>query len=117
MTIDPTLSGLALVTLALTTVTGLVPSWKSATVSPDAIKRRCYWTGTTATVVLLFLSALPDWQEGLFVAIAIGLGLVAIALRYTGHIKIAGKIYGLPEHRGPDRPPALARDERPSTDD
>jgi hypothetical protein len=104
------LSGLALVTLAVGTVTSLVPFWKSATLSPDAIKRRCYWTGSVATVVLIFLSAWPGWQEGLFVAISMGLCLVAIAFRYTGHIKIRGRIYGLPQYRGPDRPPALARD-------
>ncbi len=105
------LSGLGLVSLALGTVLSLSPLWKSATLSPDSIQRRMFWTGSALAVVLFFLASLPNWPSGLFVSVATAVAIVAIAFKSTNHIKINGRIYAMPpSKRAPDRPPALAPD-------
>jgi predicted outer membrane lipoprotein len=95
--------------IALGAVLGMFPLWKSATLSPDSIERRTYWTGCGIGLSLFFLSQLPDWRLGLFLAGAFGAMVLALALRWTNHIKIAGRVIAMPSRMGPDRPPALAQ--------
>ena len=110
------LAGLSIVSLAVGGLCSMFPLWKSATLSPDSIERRTYWTGSAATVVLLFLAFLPDWQMAMFVSIFMGLALFSIAGMRTNHVKIRGRIYaGLASNRRPDRPPALGQ--HPAGDD
>lgn len=105
------LSGLGVVSLVLGTVLSLSPLWKSATLSPDCIQRRVFWTGSALAVVLFFLASLPNWRSGLFVSVATAVAIGAIAFKSTNHIKINGRIYAMPpSKRAPDRPPALAPD-------
>lgn len=105
------LSGLGLVALAAGVILSMFPLWKSATLSPDSIERRVYWSGTTIAVLLFAVSALPNWRTGLFVLVSGGMVIVAIAFRATNHIKINGRIYAMSAaFRAPDRPPALSRD-------
>ncbi|AQA03654.1 hypothetical protein BVC93_15900 [Mycobacterium sp. MS1601] len=94
--------------MAVGSVGGFYPLWKSANLSPDAIQRRVYWSACPVVAVLFFLSQLPDWRSGLFFGLGSALALVAIAFNWTGHIKIRGRIYAaFPDDRRPDRPPAL----------
>ena len=87
----------------------MFPLWKSANLSPDAIERRVYWTGSSIGAALLFVSRFPDWRQGLFVSVAAAVALLAIAFNWTNHIKINGRIYSaFNNNRRPDRPPALA---------
>jgi hypothetical protein len=108
MTARELFGGMVLVGLAVAALLSIFPVWRSATVSPDSIKRRTYWTGTTVAVVCSFLAAWPEWLLGLVIAMTMALAMLAIAIRYTSHVKIRGRIYGLPGNRGPDRPPARA---------
>ncbi|WP_445167171.1 hypothetical protein ACTXG7_25685 [Mycolicibacterium sp. Dal123E01] len=90
-------------------ILSMFPLWKSATLSPDSIERRVYWTGCAVGTPLLFLSQLPAWPQGLFFAIGTAVALLAIAFQWTNHIKINGRIYSVfNNNRRPDRPPALA---------
>lgn len=82
------------------------PLWRSATLSPDSIERRTWWTCCVVAVVSLFLSQWPRWGGGLFASIMLALALVAVAGRWTTFIKINGRIYSASVR--PDRPPALA---------
>lgn len=103
--------GIAL--MGLGTLAGSFPLWKSSSLSPDSIKRRVYWASVSMAAVMFFLSQLPDWRSGLFFGICIALGLVAIAFTWTGHIKVAGRVYSAsPTLRRPDRPPALSGETR-----
>ena len=87
------------------------PLWKSARLSPDSIQRRVYWTCSTLAALFCFLAELPDLQAGLFIGTGVGLTLVAIALYWTNHVKVRGRVYSaLPSNRRPDRPPALSKD-------
>ena len=114
--VSSVLAGLSIVSLAVGGLCSMFPLWKSATLSPDSIQRRTYWAGSAATVVLLFLAFLPDWQLAMFVSIFMGLALFTVAGMWTNHVKIRGRIYaGLPSNRRPDRPPALAQ--HPAGDD
>ncbi|CAJ1509010.1 hypothetical protein [[Mycobacterium] burgundiense] len=99
---------LGIAALVLGGVLSTFPLWKSATLSPDSIERRVYWTSTTLAILLFFLSALPNWRAGLFVSVAAASVVVAVALRWTNHVKVGGRIYGTRRNRGADRPPALA---------
>jgi hypothetical protein len=99
---------IALGGLAIAGGLSLFPLWRSRTVSPDSIMRRTYWTGTTIAMVFMFLAEWPDWKGGLFVAIATALVMVSLALRFSRHIKIRGKVYGMPGTDVPDRPPSRA---------
>lgn len=99
---------IALVALAAGTVLSMFPLWKSATLSPDSIRRRVWWTGCAVATVSLFCSQLPYWQGGLFAAVMTGLALVAVAGFWTNFIKINGRVYGAFSQDRPDRPPALA---------
>ncbi len=90
-------------------ILSMFPLWKSATLSPDSIERRVYWTGCAIGTPLLFLSQFPDWPRGLFFACGAAVALLAIAFQWTNHIKINGRIYSaFNNNRRPDRPPALA---------
>lgn len=90
-------------------ICGMFPLWKSASLSPDSIQRRCYWTGFAAAVVLFFAAFLPDLKSALFVSVAAAIGMVSIAAMWTNHIKINGRVYAASAgNRRPDRPPALA---------
>lgn len=84
---------------------GMFPLWKSARLSPDSIQRRSYWTGCIIAAVLFFVSTLPDWEEGLLVSIAMAVAMFTVALMWTKHVKINGRI--ISGSREPDRPPAL----------
>ncbi|MGB3483798.1 MAG: hypothetical protein WBB07_16485 [Mycobacterium sp.] len=92
-------------------VCSLFPLWRSATLSPDSIERRVYWSGSALAVLLIFMSQLPGWRAGLFVSGGVLLAVLAIAVNWTSHLKINGKVYALAaSRRGPDRPPALSND-------
>jgi MFS family permease len=100
-------AGLAAVVLG--TVSGMFPLWRSRTLSPASIQRRCFWTGSIGGPLLMFVSQLPDWRSGLFVALATLSVLVLVAYRFTSHLKIGGRIYEyMRDPRRPDPPPALA---------
>jgi len=102
---------LALVGLAGPALT-LFPLWKSAKLSPDSIKRRVWWAGSTITILSLFVSQLPFWQGGLFLALGAAVGLGAIAARWTNFIKINGRVISASRsERRPDRRPALQDDD------
>ena len=102
----------AIVVLAAGTILSMFPLWKSATLSPDSIQRRVWWTSCVIVTVLLFVSQLPYWPGALFASIMTGLALVSVALLWTNFIKINGRIYSaFGNHRRPDRPPALAEDD------
>jgi hypothetical protein len=99
----------AIVVLAVGTILSMVPLWKSATLSPDSIRRRVWWTSCVVVTVLLFVAQLPYWPGALFVATMAALALVSIALLWTNFIKINGRVYAaFGAQRRPDRPPALA---------
>jgi len=100
-----------MVLIGLAVVGGWFPLWKSARLSPDSIQRRVYWTCSTLAALFCFLAELPDLQAGLFIGTGVGLTLVAIALYWTNHVKVRGRVYSaLPSNRRPDRPPALSKD-------
>ncbi|CAN5859671.1 hypothetical protein BH09ACT7_BH09ACT7_19710 [soil metagenome] len=102
--------GLAIIAFGM--VGSMFPLWKSATLSPDSIRRRVYWTGCVVGVPLLFVGQLPDWRSATFLAVGICLGVVVIAFNWTSHIKIGGRIYAaFTSSRAPDRPPALRADD------
>lgn len=85
--------------------------WKSARLSPESIKRRCYWAGVGGFLVCLFCSQLPDWKDGLAGAGVFLFSFVVLAFFRSSHIKIGGKIIAAwPSYRRPDRPPALGDD-------
>lgn len=89
---------------------GMFPLWKSRSLSPASIQRRCYWTGCLGGPLLMFVSQLPDWRSGLFVALASLFVVVVTAYRFTSHLKIGGRVYEfMRDSRRPDPPPALAR--------
>ena len=88
---------------------GMFPLWKSRTLSPASIARRCYWTGCIGGPLLMFTSQLPDWRSGLFVALASLFVVVVAAYRFTSHLKVGGRVYEfMRDPRRPDPPPALA---------
>ncbi len=83
--------------------------WKSATLSPESIKRRCYWAGVSGFLVCMLLSQIPDWKDGLLAVGLFGLRFLSLAFFRSSHIKIGDTIYAArPSYRRPDRPPALA---------
>jgi hypothetical protein len=82
------------------------PLWRSATLSPDSIERRVWWTCCAVATVSAFVSQWPEWGQGLFASIMLALALAAVAGRWTTFIKINGRVYGASPR--PDRPPALA---------
>ena len=87
------------------------PLWKSRRLSPAAIRRRVFWTGTVGGCLLMFVAVLPDWRSGLFVSLVILFALAIAAFRFTSHIKIGDRIYAFRHHnRQPDPPPALTPD-------
>jgi hypothetical protein len=98
--------------IALATVGSMFALWKSATLSPDSIERRVYWTGCAIGAALLFASQLPDWKSATILAVAMGLGVVVVALKWTNHMKLGGRIYSVfSSNRRSDRPPALRDDD------
>ena len=106
------LSSIALVALLAGGLGSVFPLYKSATLSPDSIERRTFWTGTVIGLALLFVAYIPDWSTAAFVVVVVGISLVAIALTKSNFIKIKGRIYALDAaNREPDRPPALAKHE------
>ena len=104
-----------MVVLLAGTIGSLFPLWKSATLSPDSIERRTYWTGTGVGLTLLFAAFAPNWKLAFLVVGALGFMIVFIAFFKSNHIKINGRIFAADAHnRKPDRPPALAKtDEDP----
>ncbi|MCX2934957.1 hypothetical protein ORI20_32365 [Mycobacterium sp. CVI_P3] len=101
----------ALVALAAAAIFSNFPLWKSATLSPDSIERRVWWTCCAVATASVFLSQTPQWGRALFASIMLALALVAVAGRWTNFIKIKGRVYGASSNGRPDRPPALARDD------
>ncbi|WP_163806421.1 hypothetical protein [Mycolicibacterium anyangense] len=102
----------AVAALAGGTIFSSFPLWKSETLSPDSIERRVWWAGCTIAIPLMFLSQLPNWRGGLFVAIMASVTLCGIAFFWTNRIKIHGRIYAaFAINRRADRPPALADDQ------
>ncbi|WNG93394.1 hypothetical protein [Mycobacterium sp. ITM-2016-00318] len=99
-----------LTAILLGAVGGMFPLWRSRTLSPASIQRRCYWAGAIGGTLLMFASQWPDWRSGLFVAFASLFVLVLSAYRFTSHIKLGGRIYEyMRDPNRPDPPPALAR--------
>ena len=99
------------VAIALGTLTSLFPLWKSRRLSPASIQRRLYWTGSLGGSLLLFIALLPDWRRALFVSLCAVLVVIAVAFRFTTHIKIRDRIYAyMHDSRQPDPPPALSPD-------
>lgn len=99
---------LALAALCAAAVFSSFPLWRSATLSPDAIQRRVWWTCCAVATVSLFLSQVPEWGRAFFVSVMAGMTLVAIAGFRTNFLKINGRIYAAFHlNRRPDRPPAL----------
>ncbi|MCW1959178.1 MAG: hypothetical protein KIH64_011665 [Mycobacterium sp.] len=72
---------------------GMLPLGSSSTLPQESVQRRCYWGGTAVGATLLFLSQLPNWRGGLFVATMLALAMFTTAGRYTGHVKIGGRVY------------------------
>lgn len=89
----------------------MFPLWKSATLSPESIMRRVYWTTAAVGLPLVFCSQLPYWAPASLLTILTAMGWLALALR-AGHIKIDGQVYAM--HTRPDRPPALRDEDDPS---
>ncbi|BBY63276.1 hypothetical protein [Mycolicibacterium helvum] len=90
-------------------ILSMFPLWRSATLSPDSIERRVYWTGCAIGITLLFCSQIPNWGQGVFFALGTAVAVLAIAFQWTNHIKINGRIYSaFNNNRRPDRPPAPA---------
>lgn len=109
--IDRVLFYAGLAAIVLAGLFGMFPLWKSRRLSPASIQRRCYWTGAIGGPLLMFVSQLPDWRSGLFVACASLLVGVLVAYRFTSHIKIGERIHAfLRDPRRPDPPPALRAD-------
>lgn len=109
------LAGIGIAFIGAGALGGTFPLWKSATLSPDAIRRRVYWTGAILGVLFLFVSQLPDLKSATLLSTGVGLGLVFIAFNWTSHIKVGGRIFAaFNSSRKPDRPPALRSD--PSDD-
>lgn len=77
-------AGLAAITLGA--IAGMLPMSASS-------RRRCYWTGTVVGALLLFVGGLPDWRSAVFVSLCAALVMVAVAWRYTSHLKIGDKVY------------------------
>ncbi|KWX57897.1 hypothetical protein [Mycobacterium sp. NAZ190054] len=83
----------------------VVPGWDTATLPARAVKRRIYWAGTAAGVLLLFLGGLPDVQSSLAFAAAAVILMTGWAYFRTPHIKVGGRIRSAYEpHREPDPP-------------
>lgn len=101
----------AIAALVVGVIFSSFPPWKSATLSPDSIERRVWWTCSAVATVLLFFAQLPDWRSGLFVSIMTAVAVFFIAGLWTNFIKINGRVYGAFSHNRPDRPPALQSDE------
>lgn len=105
-----TLMWVGLSLMVLSALCGWFPLWKSETLSPESIKRRVFWSGMAVSLVLFFLALLPDLRASMIGTVGMALGILAIAFRWTGHIKIRGRIYTAdPSLRRPDSPPALTR--------
>ncbi|MBB3605131.1 hypothetical protein FHT40_004815 [Mycolicibacterium sp. BK556] len=96
----------AIAALAAAAIFSSFPLWKSATVSPDAIQRRVWWTCCAIAAVSVLLWQLPNWGQGLFAAILLAVALFFVAGRWTTFIKINGRVFSASPR--PDRPPALA---------
>ena len=83
-----------------------VPGRDTATAPKRAVKRRIYWTGTVAGVILLFCSGLPDVQSAVASAAAATILMTGSAYFRTPNIKIGDRIYSAyAPHRRPDPPP------------
>ena len=96
----------AVLALIVGAIGGSTPLWKSRRLSPDSIQRRTYWLCCALVVVFGFASQLPNISGGLFVAATSALVLVGIAVYWTNHLKINGRVYAASSrNRRPDRPP------------
>jgi hypothetical protein len=104
----PGFVNVALVGLVLAGPLSLFPLWRSATLSPDSMKRRIFWTGTAIASVSMFPAVWPNWKLGVATSILVALAMTSIAARFTRHIKIRGKVYGVQHNDGPDRRPSRA---------
>ncbi|MEW5809495.1 MAG: hypothetical protein AB1925_08570 [Actinomycetota bacterium] len=69
-----------------------VPGWDTARMNRRAVKRRIYWAGTGAGIVVLFASGLPDLQSSLAVAAAGTVMTLGWAYFRTPNIVIGGRI-------------------------
>ncbi len=97
----------AVLALMVGAIGGSTPLWRSARLSPDSIQRRTYWLCCALVIVFGFASQLPNIPGALFVAGASALVLIGIAVYWTNHLKINGRVYAASaRNRRPDRPPA-----------
>ena len=96
----------ALAALGAAAIFSSFPLWRSATLSPDSIQRRVWWTCCAIATVSALLWQLPNWGQGLFSSIMLAVALFFVAGRWTNFIKIHGRVYGASSR--PDRPPVLA---------
>jgi hypothetical protein len=58
-----------------------------------AFQRRIYWSCTALSMVPAFLMALPNWKEGIGVALFALAAMTFGAYNYTPYIKVRGKIH------------------------
>lgn len=68
------------------------PGWDTARLDRRAVKRRIYWAGTGAGIVVLFLSGLPDLQSALALAAAGSVLTLGWAYFRTPNIVIGGRV-------------------------
>jgi hypothetical protein len=108
LTTDDVLLAVFGLSLALAVLSAFFPLLPSRTLSPDAIMRRLFWTGTALAVASSFVLIWPQWQVGLFASGCVGLFLLMGALRYTSHLRFRGRVFATAENRHPDRPPSRA---------
>lgn len=110
--VSMTLAQAGLVVILAGGLLSMFPLWKSATLSPDSIERRTYWTGAAVGLFLMFIACIPNWKLAIGSVLLIGIGLISIALTWTNHLKINGRVYAMNSSNGkPDRPPTLAKDD------
>jgi hypothetical protein len=104
-----TISELLLIAGAALLLAGIaVPGWDTAQLPRRAVKRRIYWSGTAAGVVLLVLGGLPDVRSSVALAAAALILMIGWAYFRTPNIKIGGRIHSAdPPMREPDPPPGM----------
>lgn len=108
-TVGKALGIAGLVFIVIGVIGGVVPFWRSRTLSPASVQRRVFWTGAVTGVALMFVSQLPEWRSSVFGALAATCALLLMAYRFTPLIKIRGRVYEyMRDPRKPDPPPALA---------
>ena len=88
-----TFSEILLIVGAALVLAGMAaPGWDTARMDRRAVKRRIYWAGTGAGIVVLFLSGLPDLQSALALAAAGSVLTLGWAYFRTPNIVIGGRV-------------------------